>query len=395
MIGATVLFAVDYKKASEAIVQVKRNVYGEGNRTEQLKILVDGEKQEKELDVFVGELQYSSEELEEVFERSIKKLEQSILGKNESLDEVRKNLNLITEVPGEPMLVEWEIDRYDLINIYGEINQEVLEKESEGVLAELKAYIRYIPDETKEILHVFHVRICPEKQTLADKIYKELLTIIEEKEAQSVTERYVDLPNEYEGKALTFQRPMDYRSLIFLGLGLIFSSMLCLLEKQNQKEDAKRKEEQMMKDYPEIIGKLNLLLGAGMTVKNAWKKIVEDYERQKKIQGIRFAYEEMRKVYHEMQSGVVEKECYEHFGRNCRLRPYRKLGVLLSQNSRKGTKGLTELLNTESVSAYEERKMRAKRMGEEAGTKLLLPMFLMLSVVLIIVIVPAFISIRL
>lgn len=53
----------------------------------------------------------------------------------------------------------------------------------------------------------------------------------------------------------------------------------------------------------------------------------------------------------------------------------------MSQNLRKGTKGLSELLKLESIQAFEERKARAKRLGEEAGTKLLLPMFLMLVVV--------------
>ncbi len=44
--------------------------------------------------------------------------------------------------------------------------------------------------------------------------------------------------------------------------------------------------------------------------------------------------------------------------------------------------------------AFEERKALARRRGEE-GTRLLLPMFLMLAVVLVIVIVPAFLSISL
>ena len=43
---------------------------------------------------------------------------------------------------------------------------------------------------------------------------------------------------------------------------------------------------------------------------------------------------------------------------------------------------------------FEERKARAKRLGEEAGTKLLVPMFFMLAVVLVIVIVPAFMSVQ-
>jgi len=46
------------------------------------------------------------------------------------------------------------------------------------------------------------------------------------------------------------------------------------------------------------------------------------------------------------------------------------------------------------IQAFEERKAQAKRLGEEAGTKLLLPMFLMLAVVLVIVIVPAFLTLQ-
>ena len=42
--------------------------------------------------------------------------------------------------------------------------------------------------------------------------------------------------------------------------------------------------------------------------------------------------------------------------------------------------------------AWEERKNLARRLGEEAGTKLLLPLFLMLLVVMVIMVVPALFS---
>lgn len=45
------------------------------------------------------------------------------------------------------------------------------------------------------------------------------------------------------------------------------------------------------------------------------------------------------------------------------------------------------------VSAFEQRKNLAKKLGEEAGTKLLLPLFLMLGVVMIMIVVPAFLAI--
>lgn len=68
---------------------------------------------------------------------------------------------------------------------------------------------------------------------------------------------------------------------------------------------------------------------------------------------------------------------------------YRKLGNMLEQNIRKGTAGLLEELKQEVQEALEDRKALAFRMGEEASTKLLMPMILLLGIVLIICIAPA------
>ena len=139
--------------------------------------------------------------------------------------------------------------------------------------------------------------------------------------------------------------------------------------------------------------KFTLLIQAGMTARKVFQKMGADYMRNRPKTG-RYAYEAIIIMCHEMDSGVTESESYENFGRRCDVQVYIRLGALLSQNLRKGTKGLTELLKLESIQAFEERKAQAKRLGEEAGTKLLLPMFLMLAVVLVIVIVPAFLTLQ-
>jgi hypothetical protein len=46
-------------------------------------------------------------------------------------------------------------------------------------------------------------------------------------------------------------------------------------------------------------------------------------------------------------------------------------------------------LEQESETAFAERRLLAKRLGEEAGTKLLFPMIMMLGMVIVIIIVPA------
>ena len=50
------------------------------------------------------------------------------------------------------------------------------------------------------------------------------------------------------------------------------------------------------------------------------------------------------------------------------------------------------MLEQETENALEERKALAKKLGEEAGTKLLLPMMLMLGIVIAIIMVPAVLS---
>jgi hypothetical protein len=72
-----------------------------------------------------------------------------------------------------------------------------------------------------------------------------------------------------------------------------------------------------------------------------------------------------------------------------------KFGSLIAQNLKKGNKGISELLTKEAVDAFEERKETAKRLGEEAGTKLLVPMMIMLVIVFAVIMVPAFLSFRL
>lgn len=234
----------------------------------------------------------------------------------------------------------------------------------------------------------------PPKLKGDEKIVAQLAGQVAEKEKEYPEQKQVELPETLEGKPVSWRRPEENRGYVILGLGLVGSILLILLEKETQKEEMKKKKKQMMIDYPEILNKFVLFLGAGMTVKAAWQKISSDYEKGKIMGKERFAYEEMAYTLREMQAGGSEKECYEHFGKRCEAVCYMRFGALLSQNLKRGSKGLADLLRLEAVNAFEERKRAAKKAGEEVGTKLLAPMFFMLTVVLVIVIVPAFLSMQ-
>ena len=101
---------------------------------------------------------------------------------------------------------------------------------------------------------------------------------------------------------------MSSRGPVLIAMAVLIGILLYALEIQNRGKEKEEKKRQMLLDYPEIVNKMTLFIGAGMTVKRAWRKVVEDYERQKGVLGKRYAYEEMKKVCHEMDSGVTEAE---------------------------------------------------------------------------------------
>lgn len=391
---AAALLVSDKKESAAPVTEIQRKGYGEGSITRTLRVTIDGKEQKEAVEIAVGEKRYTREEMEQVFGKALRRLEPLILGENQSLDEVRSDLKLVTEIPGEPIEVSWELDRYDLMNLYGELNEKGLAKEPDGALVNLKAYLTYTEDESIQAMEEMSVRLYPPELSDEESSVAQVSRAIEEEEEGSREEDVLKLPNEVEGREIILRNPDNRRGWYVLALGPVICLLLMSLQRQNEQKEKEERERQMMLDYPEIMNKLTLLLGAGMTVKKAWEKIVQDYERQKGSLGVRYAYEEMAVAYREMQSGLTEAESYERFGKRCGLKAYRKLASLLDQNLRKGTKGLTALLGAESLLAFEERKAAAKRRGEEAGTKLLLPMFLMLAMVLVIVIIPAFLSIQ-
>lgn len=385
--------AFDYiRSVTELDAAIPRNSYGEGTKTARVRAMAEDGEEAGDIEVTISERAYTAEEIQELFQRSIRWLDTKILGENESPDRIEKDMELVTEIKGEPIDVSWELDRYDVMNVYGEINEDGLKEE--GIPVKLSAVLTYRERKEEQALYECMVMVCPETLNEKERFLQSLKEEITKNDEETRTKSVFMLPGRIGGREVHFYPVMETRGYVLMIMAALILCLVHALDRQNAEKETEKRRRQMRLDYPEIVSKLTLLLGAGMTVKRAWKRIAEDYGKKAGAQK-RYAYEEMLYTCREMESGVTESESYERFGRRCGLQEYIKLGALLSQNLRKGTKGLKELIRIEAVQAFEERKARAKRLGEEAGTKLLMPMFLMLLVVLVIVIVPAFLSIQL
>lgn len=369
------------------VSSVKRNGQGRGEKQERYKVTVENVLKKESMEIEVGEKEYTVSEVRKVFKQTMDKLEKIVLAKNKSADRVETNLNFITKMPDSPIEIVWETDKNKIINTQGEIQEKNLSSKGEQV--EIRGCLSYGEE---ECIYVMNVMVYPKTLSKKEQVLMEIQNKVHFSDRKSKNDEKMLLPKEVRGKKIIWQKEMEYKFLYILLLGGVCTAAIYTREKEEKKKDEMKRKEQMNVDYPEIVSQLALLIGAGMTIKNAWQKMIFQYEKRKK-QGIRFAYEEMYCTMREMKGGVTEAESYERFGKRCGNSSYMKLGTILSQNVRKGSKGLTELLEKEAKEALETRKQRAKQYGEIAGTKLLLPMSMMLVVVLVIVIVPAFLSI--
>ena len=141
-------------------------------------------------------------------------------------------------------------------------------------------------------------------------------------------------------------------------------------------------------DFPDFLNRMVLLINAGMTVPRAWEKTVRDRKNMTPL------YEELRITYIEIKNGKPEIEAYEDFARRCRVKEITKFITAVIQNLRKGSSDLVPLLKLQSNECWQLRKSMARRLGEEASTKLVLPLMIMFVGILIIVILPAVMQLK-
>lgn len=386
---AMTLFFSNWKEAANGN-EVVRNTYGQGSKTETFEVTLEGELESEPIMVEIKEREYTQEETKKMFAQIMEELDEIILGENESFDKVEHDLNLVSVLDEYPVEIKWELSCYDVIDEKGAILEEY--DVEDGTLVELRGTLVYLETEA---VYTANAMIFPKVKSAKEKLIDEIMELIAYKEEETRHDETFVLPEAIYGKEIKWQKEKDATGYYVIVLGIVAACFIWIKKVQDKREKKKKRQEQMLRDYPEIVSKFSLLLSTGMTLKAVWTKVIQTYEEQKKHTGRREAYEEMCITGREMQGGVPEKEAYERFGQRLGLVPYMKFGALLSQNLKKGNKGLTEMLSMESMQAFEERKSIARKAGEEASTKLMLPMFGMLAVVLFMVIIPAFLSMQL
>lgn len=408
---------------------------GIGGNEYNLPLQVEGINPEKKenVNIKVSPRIYTKEEADQVFSSLHEKAESLLLSEDESFDEIKTSLHLTNYFPEENVKMSWsftptalingdkkitEDDNLELILNYrsilgdkGKIYHKLLEQDQilEGILeikfstnilspkedtgdAELENYFRTTEDYLySSPTYLFPIRIYPEEKTSLESLRSLLEKKIASQNSEGRGSDKLELPREIEGKKIIFTEEQSRRYLFIPLLGLFLALLLPLKEREEKKEKQKERENSLNLDYSELVSKLVVYLGAGLALRNAFSEISKQYSFLVNQCGLENhpLYEELHTLLNQLKSNVGEGKAYLDFSKRIALRPYNKLISVIEQNRKNGSKHLRLQLQVEMQEAFEMRKSTAKRLGEEASTKLLLPLFMQLFIIMLIIIYPA------
>lgn len=371
-----------YRTEENRITQLSRPSESSAEGMQRITVIREN-GQKVPLNIRVSSRLISEAEAGERFSQAAKLLPDRIRGSNLSLEQVQSDLELPDSVDELGIRLVWESGAPEYMDHMGCLKEGRRQAEPREVTLTVTMTLQaYSSRET------FSVRILPEP---APDWEERLSEELERQEAGARAEQEFVLPEIFEGERLSFVQPKDRSKQIRLALLPAIAGLLIAAEKgQTGEREKQKRREKIAEDYPEFVVKMTVLYQAGLSMRSVWERIGSDEKR--KGDKLRPLYEEVCFACNSMADGVSEPEAYRQFGQRCCTDSCLKLGNLLAGNVRRGTAHLSAMMAEESERAWELRKHRARRNGEKAGTKMLVPMFMMFGVILAMVVIPAFYS---
>lgn len=377
MLGIILFFSSGEEEKVITGASLERNEPGEGKK-EYLLFADVGDEKIDNIEIIVDEREYSLDECKVLAGECRASVITQLLNGNEDLRNITDDFAFNQYIEGYPFEITYKTDTPEYIGKTGEILF------SGEFVTEIDICLSY-----GEYHDEFSVRACvkPSESVRRGIIKNELEAKLRVNE--NVTDKDVHLPTEVSGERVSYTIPGKEKNPAYIVLA--FSVCLALLygAKNDEKKEEEKRKEQILSEYPVMLQKMSLYLASGMTIRNALTRI---YEEGKKKKGSPL-YEEMGISINELQSGISEGVVYERLGERTKVTEMVRFTALLSQNLKKGSSKLKNLLSEESDSAFTKKKQRAVKKGEEAGTKLLFPMIMLLTDALLMIMIPAFLSI--
>lgn len=376
------------------ISYIKRPEPGEEASSVAVDVYDEHGNKQTTVNTYIEPRKMSEEETQMCFDNAYDELLNKMLKDNISADYITGNLFMPDTLSDGLISVSIYSSDYSVIDYDGTVHNEMFEND-EARSVSITYIMRYEEYDRQGVIELIVRSISAMSESMQQENAKSMPGVIQKVVDNTVNKNTDDekaaLPGNIGGRNVHYRYAKEKNEwFIYVVLIAAIIALVIYKRKMQDVKQQKQRIKELQYDYSELIAKLTLLLGAGMTIRKAWGKMVDDYIKKREAGGVvKTVYEEMYITDCNIRAGISEYEAYEEFGHRCNTREYLKLASLLQTNLKRGTNRLRELLYQESYDAFEQRKNLAKQKGEEATTRLLIPMIMMLLVVMVIVMVPA------
>ncbi len=294
----------------------------------------------------------------------------------------------VEEVYGSELVeTEWYFSPSGYVKNDGSIRFEELKEEKQLITASVT-----LKCSGYEEIYQFPIVIQKPKLSKEEEILEEIAKFLEAENEREGTETFV-LPEEVAGVTVSWSKPKENLTLKIVFLEMVSFVLILVSQKKQRAKEEEQRNRRIELTYSEVVSQLVVLLEAGMTTRQAWSYIGKQFDNRKKTDERNDPVTEaIIHLNQKLKEGESERRAYQQFGDELGVFCYRRLMRTLTGNLEKGNTQLCTYLEEESRRAYEERVLLAKKLGEEASTKMLIPLMLMLVLVMAAVMMPAIIG---
>ena len=414
--------------------EIERSSYGTQKTPYTLKVDAENLAKNMEFSVSVSSKKYTREEAEKKFEEKFNELLVDMLNENENYENINSKLNFKTDLGDgikatyafEPKteknicedeeeiskiatssevatISEAENDEFayyvkyrNIIDGSGNVNNEdfKLKEYCTGhILIQFSTEIKDKEGSFRSEKYMVPIRVVSKKLSPIESFKIAFKKEVEDSDKKTIDKDTIILPKIVQDFRVIYKDRKDITFLLMPIIGILTAILLEAKDKEEEKEKIKRRIRLLELDFAQIISKILLYVSSGMTIRNSMIRLAENYQKSFKNdvnKEKRVAYEELVVVKNKLASGYSEIGAYEEMAKNINMRTYTRFLNIIIQSIKNGNKDLKNILNMEVQDALYERKQNAKKLGEEAATKLVLPLMLMLSVIMVVIMVPAF-----
>lgn len=357
---------------------INRGEIGEKEKAIELELEIKGLLEDYKYSLEVPPISPTEKEAETYFQEAILQIEKDFA-------KVEEHVPVKDEYVEGAVEAEWSFLPFGIIDAEGKVCVEELKSEETIIQAQATLHCG-----NYEKIYAFSFLLKKPKVTEEERLLEEIKKQLD-KQMLSEGNAVIKLPETVEGKEVVWKEKREYITPQILLLEIVSALLLWLLSKRKREEEKKKRIFKMEQDYPDLVSHLSIFIGAGMTMRQAWGRLAGHYKWKKEagITDQREVYEAIVRMNRRLSEGESERLVYQQFSDEIPAECYHKLMRVLVGGLEKGTRGIVVQLHEESRMAFEQRILSAKRRGEEASTKMLVPLMLMLLLVMAIVMLPA------